>query len=205
MKAATAVASVIERDPSHYTWWLAARSAGIVAFVLIAGAVVLGLFMASNIASRPGRKRVLLRVHQQIAIAGLCAIAAHGVFLLLDKVLHPGVIGITVPFALNYRPLWTGLGILSGYMALVLGPTYYLRRRIGTRRWRQVHRLTVIAYVLAVAHSLGSGTDGAALWLRVTVIASAVPIALLLVLRYRPRPQRRSSATQRPAASSGSP
>jgi sulfoxide reductase heme-binding subunit YedZ len=166
--------------------------------------VVLGLFMASNVANRPGRKRLLLKVHQQIAIAGLCAIGAHGVFLLADKVLHPGVVGITVPFALGYRPLWTGLGILSGYAALVLGPTYYLRRRIGARRWRQVHRLTVIAYLLAVAHSLGSGTDGAALGLQVIVIGSAIPIAFLLVLRYRPRPQRQGVPAQGPAASSGS-
>ena len=39
---------VTEPDPANYPWWLASRSAGIVAFVLIASAVILGLVLASR-------------------------------------------------------------------------------------------------------------------------------------------------------------
>ena len=77
------------------------------------------------------------------------------------------------------------MGILAGYLALLLGPTYYLRRRIGAKRWRLVHRATVVVFALAVAHSLGSGTDGASLWLRVLVLGSAAAAAIMLALRYR--------------------
>ena len=35
-----------EPDPANYPSWLASRSAGIVAFCLIAASVTLGLFMA---------------------------------------------------------------------------------------------------------------------------------------------------------------
>ena len=38
-----------EPDPANYPWWLTSRSAGIVAFVLIAASVTLGLFMASGV------------------------------------------------------------------------------------------------------------------------------------------------------------
>ncbi len=183
---------MIERDPGHYAWWLAARSAGVVAFVLIATAVILGLFMASNVNRRPGLKRTLVKVHEQVALAGLASIGAHGVLLLGDGWLKPGISGIAIPFTVAYRPLWTGVGILAGYLALILGPTFYLRRRIGARRWRLVHRATVLVYVLAVAHSLGSGTDGASLWFRLMVIGSAIPIAALLAIRYRPRPARQA-------------
>ena len=174
-----------EPDPSKYPWWLAARSAGVVAFLLIATAVLLGLFMASNVTRVPGLKRTLVKVHEQVALAALAAIAAHGIFLLGDKWLNPGITGITIPFTLAYRPLWTGLGITAGYLAAVLGPSFYLRRHIGARRWRQIHRAEALVYVLAVAHSLGSGTDGASLWFQAIVIATLVPIAILLVLRYR--------------------
>lgn len=183
-----------EPDPANYPWWLASRSAGIVAFVLIAAAVVLGLFMAANVLRRPGLKRTLVKVHEQIALAALVAIGAHGVLLLGDAWLRPGITGIAIPFTIAYRPVWTGCGILAGYLALVLGPTFYLRRRIGARRWRQIHRATVVVFALAVAHSLGSGTDGASLWFRALAIGSAVVVVVLLAIRYRRRAPRPATA-----------
>ena len=180
-----------EPNPANYPWWLAARSAGIVAFVLIASSVILGLFLASGVWRRPGLKRNLVKIHQQLALAGLSMIAVHGLCMLGDKWLRPGIGGIAIPFTIAYRPLWVGLGIFAGYLAALLGPTYFVRRRIiGTRRWRQVHRLTVVVYALAVLHSLGSGTDGASSWFRAVVVLSAAPILALLVLRYRPSPSR---------------
>ncbi len=191
-----------EPDPAHYGWWLAARSAGVVAFLLIAASVILGLFLASGLARRPGSKRDLVIVHRQIALAALAAIGAHGVFLLGDAWLKPGITGIAIPFTLGFRPLWTGLGILAGYLAAILGPTFYLRRRIGARRWRQIHRLTIVVYGLAVLHSLGSGTDGASLWFTAIVVVTAIPIAALLAIRYgRSQPQRRAPVAK-PAPSS---
>ena len=177
-------AAVTEPDPAKYPWWLASRSAGIVAFLLITTAVVLGLLMASKTLRRPGLKRDLVKIHEQVALAALTAIGAHGVLLLGDAWLRPGITGIAIPFTIAYRPVWTGLGILAGYLALVLGPTFYLRRRIGPRRWRQIHRATVLVFALAVAHSLGSGTDGASLWFTTMVISCGALVALLLAIRY---------------------
>lgn len=196
-----------EPNPANYPWWLASRSAGIVAFILITTAVLLGLFMASGVSRRPGLKRNLVKVHEQVALAALVAIGAHGVLLLGDAYLRPGITGIAIPFTIAYRPLWTGLGILAGYLALLLGPTFYLRRRIGPRRWRQIHRATVIVFALAVAHSLGSGTDGASLWFRVMAISSAVAVAGLLLIRYGRRSRRRvaSPGGQKPSPAEGSP
>ena len=138
-----------------------------------------------------------MKVHEQVALAALVAIGAHGVLLLGDKWLRPGISGIAIPFTIAYRPVWTGLGILAGYTALVLGPTFYLRRRIGARRWRQVHRCTVAVFILAVAHSLGSGTDGASLWFVVMVAASSAMVFVLLILRYGPWVPRRPTPAHR--------
>ena len=125
-------------------------------------------------------------------------IGLHGVLLLGDKWLKPGVGGIAVPFVITYRPLWVGLGIRGGYLAALLGPTYFVRRRIGTRRWRTLHRATVVVYALAVAHSLGSGTDGTSAWFTALVLFSGLPIMVLLVLRYRPSRRRRATPRARP-------
>ena len=190
-----------EPDPAKYPWWLASRSAAIVAFLLITAAVVLGLLMASKLARRPGLNRKLMKVHEQIALAALVAIGLHGVLLLGDAWLKPGITGITIPFTLEYRPLWTGMGIVAGYLALLLGPTYYWRRKIGTKRWRQIHRTTVVVFVLAVAHSLGSGTDGASTWFRVMVLGSAALVLSLVLARYGRRAPRRKPKKVAPAPS----
>ena len=89
---------------------------------------------------------------------------------------------------MDYRPLFTGLGILAGYLAAALGLSFYVRRRIGARRWRSLHRLTILVYVLGVVHTLGAGTDAATPWLRALLVATGTPVLYLLVLRVLPRP-----------------
>lgn len=183
MIAAAATAA----DPAHQIWWLVARASGVVALVLVTVSVGLGLTMAGRVARRPGWPRVLLAIHEQTAIAGLVAIAVHGLALLGDHWLHPGVAGITVPFALGYRRPYTGLGVISAYLAALLGLTYYFRARIGAKRWRTAHRATILVYIMGVIHTLGAGTDAGAVWLRAFLVATGVPIVLLLAHRLRPR------------------
>jgi sulfoxide reductase heme-binding subunit YedZ len=116
-------------------------------------------------------------------MTSLVAIGLHGAALLGDGWLKPGLAGISIPFELPYRPAFTGLGIVAGYMALLLGPSFFLRRRIGARRWRKLHRATAVVWGLAVVHTLGSGTDRGAAWLQVVVLAPAAPIVYALVMR----------------------
>ena len=167
-------------QPLQYLWWLVSDASGIVALVLISASVLLGLGMAAKAFRRPNLKRAVARLHEQVALAALAAIAVHGLALLGDHWLKPGWRGITIPFALSYRPGFTGIGIIAGYLAMLLGPSFYLRRRIGARRWRKLHRATVIVWMLSVVHALGAGSDGAKPWLRAFVLAPLAPIVFLL-------------------------
>ena len=96
---------------------------------------------------------------------------------------EPGPAGIAVPFQMGYRPLFTGLGIIGGYLAALLGLSFYARRRIGTRLWRKAHRFTIVVYVLGVVHALGAGTDASTVWLRWWLLVTGVPIVWLFVYR----------------------
>jgi sulfoxide reductase heme-binding subunit YedZ len=185
------------RDPVHYGWWLTSRAAGIVAAVLVSASVVLGLAMAARVL--PPRARMRLReVHERVGVAGLAALGLHGALLLPDPWLRPGLAGILVPFASPYRPLWTGLGVIAGYLAVGLGASFYVRRRLGAGRWRRLHRLTPLVYPLVVAHVLGAGTDGGSAWLEVVVLAPAAAIAVLLARRWAPRGLGRARAVSAP-------
>jgi len=190
-------------DPLDYSWWLASRAAGIVAIVLLSASVALGLAMAGAQPRRPGMKVVLRRLHQYLALGGLIALVAHGALLLLDPWLQPGLTGILIPFTMDYRPLWTGLGIIAGWSVMVLGLTYWARNRIGAQRWKVIHRFTLLAYVFAIVHVLGAGTDASSVWLRVVLLAAVAPIPYFLVLRVLGRrPQRQPAQRPRRAGAS---
>jgi methionine sulfoxide reductase heme-binding subunit len=185
-------------DPGQHVFWLASRSLGAVALVLVAISVGMGLAMATRSAKGPVARARIKQLHEATALAGLLAIAGHGLLLLFDSYLHPGIAGIGIPFVMAHRPLWTGLGILSGYLAAALGLTFYVRGRIGPALWRRMHRWTLAVYALAVVHAIGSGTDAGSAWLIGILIATAAPVALLTAVRVfsgpsppRPRPRRR--------------
>ncbi len=183
--------------PANYVWWLAGRSAGMVAMLLVAGSVILGLAMAARVI--PARRRGdAVRLHQHVALLSLGAISAHGLLLAADPWLKAGAKGILVPFAMGYRPLWTGLGILGGYLAAILGLSFYARRRIGARLWRRMHRFTVVVYALGLVHALGSGTDASIPVVRYAMLASVLPVLFLFALRVQ-RSRARPGAAARSA------
>jgi sulfoxide reductase heme-binding subunit YedZ len=184
-------------DPLQYGWWLAARASGIVALALVTLSVAVGLTMAGRIARRPGLSRTLMALHQHAALAGLIAIAVHGLTLLADPWLHPGVAGVTVPFAMSYRPAFTALGIVAAYLAALLGLSFYARRRVGPRLWRRAHRATVLVYALGVVHALGAGSDASTPWLRWFLLVTGAPIVVLFLRRVTAR---RPAPLARPAA-----
>ena len=185
-------------DPTHQLWWLTARSAGVVAFVLVTISVAIGLAMAAGLLRGPGRTKVAVALHEQLAVSGLVAMAVHGIALVGDAFLHPGLAGVLVPFAVDYRPAFTAAGIVAADLAAALGLSFYVRRRLGARRWRTAHRATPLVYVLGVVHTLGAGTDAGAPWLLGFVGLSLVAMPGLLAVRVvRPRLTARRRAAAR--------
>jgi methionine sulfoxide reductase heme-binding subunit len=200
-------------DPGQHIFWIASRAFGVVALVLVAVSVGMGLAMAMRSAKGPGAMARLRQAHEATALTALIFIAAHGLVLLGDTYLRPGVSGIAIPFVMSHKPLWTGLGVVGGWMAALLGLSFYVRRWVGPRLWRKLHRWTLAVYVLAVVHTLGAGTDARSFWLLVIVIATVAPLTVMAAVRLLPsdepargRPRRRiplpSEQLSRPAAAS---
>ena len=187
-------------DPTQQIFWLASRALGIVAIALLAISVALGLAMSGRLARRPGLPAKLKRLHEASTLVALALIVAHAGVLLADGWLHPGIAGIALPFQLGYRPLWTGIGIIAGWLAIILGLSFYVRRWIGTRTWRWLHRWTLAVYLLALGHAVGAGTDGHATWMLVMLTVLTAPIVFAFTYRTLPARPRRPRRAARPAA-----
>ena len=195
-------------NPLEYGWWLASRSSGIVALIAISISVIIGLMMANGLPRKPGAKRQLLAVHESTALAGLIAIAIHGATLLGDSYLHPTITQIAIPFTIDYRPFYTGLGIIAGWSAAFLGLSFYARRWFGARRWRTIHRATILVWLFAVIHTLGAGTDASEVWMRAILLTTGIPIVFLFLRRVLPgdpKPARRVRPAQPAPESPGLP
>lgn len=184
-------------DPGQHIFWIASRALGVVALVLVALSVGLGLAMSTRTARGPGVMARVKQIHEATALTALMAISGHGLTLLGDSYLRPGLAGIALPFAMSHQPAWTGIGIIGGWLAAILGLSFYVRRWIGPKLWRQMHRWTLAVYVLAVAHTLGSGTDAGSFWLLAILVITAVPIVFLTALRMLPSDRREQRRPRR--------
>ncbi len=172
-------------NTAPHLFWITSRAAGGAALLLSSASVALGLMMSAQ--RKRLDKRDLRALHEALSLTTLAMVALHGLALLGDAFLNPGLAGIAIPFVGAYRPIWTGLGIVAGYGLAGLGLTYYLRNRIGAARWRRAHRLTAAFWLLAIAHTIGAGSDAGQLWFLVLSGALVVPAALLLGLRWLAR------------------
>ncbi len=130
-----------------HIFWITSRSAGIAALMVASLSLGLGVAMSRRGSSGSGRtdpstSSDYRAVHEALSLTTLALIALHGLALLGDKFMHPGLAGIAIPGAGPYRPFWTGVGIVGGYGLAALGLSYYFRARIGVARWRRLHALT---------------------------------------------------------------
>jgi sulfoxide reductase heme-binding subunit YedZ len=163
-------------DPGQHMWWLASRSMGVVAMVLVSTSVAFGLAMSGKLVRGPGVASRLRATHEALALSGLLAIVLHGLLLLPDTYLRPGLLGIAIPFVASHRPIWTAAGVTAGWMSAVITLSFYVRRWIGVRAWRKLHRWTLAVWALGIAHTLGSGTDSGAVWLLAMLAISTLPV-----------------------------
>jgi sulfoxide reductase heme-binding subunit YedZ len=181
-------------------FWLASRSVGVIAIVLVSISVCFGLALAARVGRGPGVAVRVKTLHEALALAGLGAIVLHGALLLGDPYTHPGVSQIVVPFTFEPNPVWTGLGVIAGWLAALVTASFYARRWIGAKNWRKLHRLSFAVYAMGVVHAIGAGSDIGSPWMIVTLAAAAAPVAVLGWIRL----SRRQAKSKGPRSTSGS-
>jgi methionine sulfoxide reductase heme-binding subunit len=176
---------VLAAAVNDHLFWITSRAAGTLALLFSSVAVGVGLTMGGKLLK--GRGPDLRVTHEALSLATIVAIVVHAVALLGDSFLHPSVADITIPFVSSYMTAWTTIGIVGGWMMIILGLSYYTRARIGQQRWRTLHRFTALAWMLGVAHSLGEGTDAGEAWFLIATGIVVLPAAALLVARMSGR------------------
>ena len=163
-------------------YWMIGRGTGVAAMVLAGLSVSAGLLAGRN---KPIRLKGITEkkeLHEALSWATIVAIIAHMVFLALDPWLKAGVAGVLIPFNMDYRPFFSGIGVIAAWGLIVLGLSYYARTWIGVSRWRTAHRFTSVFWLFGLVHTFGAGTDAGQPWLWIPVALTSAPALVLLLM-----------------------
>ena len=163
--------------------WYATRATGIVSLVLLTLALVFGILTAGRARSRSWPAIVQSDLHKRVSVLAMVFLSIHVLTAVLDTYVHLGWASIVVPFSSSYEPLWTGLGAVALDLMLAVALSSALRQRISARTWRGIHWLAYGSWPLAMAHTLGEGTDGLKLWM--DVLAALCTVAVGAALGWR--------------------
>jgi len=150
--------------------------------------LLVGLLIGTHLPRALVRQRHrLLAVHRWLNLTVIALMVAHlSVFAIGSGgswlvALVPGTSGVT-SFAFT-------LGVLSLYGAVLLGPSYYVRRRLGPRLWLVAHQFAALVYALGLWHALELGPHlrASGPW-RVSLWVLQLPLLALFALRlWQPR------------------
>jgi DMSO/TMAO reductase YedYZ heme-binding membrane subunit len=69
------------------------------------------------------------------------------------------------------------------YGAVVVLASSWVRKRLGTKRWRRLHLLAVPAFILAMVHGVFTGTDTVRPWMWWIYASTGAVVLFLLVVR----------------------
>jgi sulfoxide reductase heme-binding subunit YedZ len=171
----------MSRDP---TFWILARAAGFAAYLLLSGAVLAGLVVKTRPFGRAVRGATVTDLHRTLALLGLGFVGLHAAALVLDTTVRITPTALLVPGLSAYRPIATAIGVLTAELMVLIYASFSLRKRIGIRAWRALHRLTFVVFATATVHGLAAGTDSARPWAVSVYLAALGAVAFASAWRF---------------------
>lgn len=163
--------------------WYLTRGTGAVTLLLLSAAVVLGVLTSVGWASPRWPRFVVEWLHRNVSLVVLLFLAVHVATAVIDGFVSLRWVDAVVPFSAGYRPLWLGLGAVALDLLVAVAVTSLVRVRLGYRAWRLVHWTAYACWPIAVAHSLGTGSDAFRSWMLVVDAIVAVSVVVAIVRR----------------------
>lgn len=140
-------------------FWELARVAGLSAFAALSVSLLTGLSLRTGVLDWLGSNRVLRALHEYTTVLWMPLGGLHIVALLLDQTARVRLVDVVVPFLMPYGTLAIGLGTITFEVFLLVAVTGLLKRRMGSRAWLWIHRLSYFAFGLVFVHGVLGGSD----------------------------------------------
>lgn len=184
--------------------WYVTRVSALLAYLALTASVVYGLLLSTKILDRIAHRAVSFTLHQDLAAIGLALALVHGAVLMIDRSVPYSLLEVLIPFIGPYQPLWVGIGQIAMGLTVVVLFSFYVRRRIGQRAWRQIHYLSFAAFLAATVHGIMAGTDSGEAWASTGYLAATTVVVFLVTYRVVIAAAGRRQQAGHPAAGSSS-
>lgn len=160
--------------------WYAIRATGTVAYLLLYLAVLTGLY---SMVQKKRKKKIngIIHLHEALSNWSLILTCGHLGILLIDSYFPFKLSEVLIPFASGYETISMAMGTIAFYFLIITILTSKFRKKIGYQRWRKLHALNPILYILVTLHGLMSGTDFQGTILAVVNIAPLIVMAGMLL------------------------
>lgn len=185
--------------------WLATRSTGLVALVLLTTVTVLGIITAGGWATRRWPRVVTQGLHRTVSLLTVAFLVLHIGTTVIDGFAPVGWLDAIVPFATPYKTLWLGLGTLALDLILALIATSLFRTRLSAKSWKALHWTAYGAWALGTVHAIGAGTDKRLTWIVGVAGLVAVVVAVVARVFWPSAPLARGRVPALPTAMTRSP
>ncbi len=167
----------------NYAWYVA-RAGGMLSFVLLTAAVVLGLLLSNKASLRRWPRFALEDVHRFVGLLAGTFILIHVGALLVDSYMPFSLANVLVPGTDPYRPLAVAAGVISAELLVALALANRYRQSLSYRFWRRTHYLNFAMWTLAFVHGLTAGTDTGSAWALAMYLGAASLVAGLAASRF---------------------
>lgn len=183
-----------------HLWWYVTRASALVAWVLLTGSVILGIFLSTRVMRKIDNPAWLQDLHRFMSGLALVMVGLHMVSLMLDDYAHFDLFELLIPGAtansdvasIQAKTIPVALGVLALYLMIAVQSSSWFMKRLPRRFWKGVHYSSYVALVFVLFHAGFSGSDVKELWYKTMSIAlialatAAVIIRVTVGARTRP-------------------
>ena len=164
--------------------WYAARSAGLVAWVLLATSVALGILLSSRVAGRRPSPAWLQSIHRYLGGLASIFVLVHVFGIVADTYVHFGVVDVLVPLASSWQPVAVAWGVVAMWLLVAVELTSLARASLPRAVWRWVHMSSYPLFLLASVHMLSAGTDATTAPVRAIAAGLTLGVTALAIVAF---------------------
>lgn len=158
--------------------WYAIRATGTIAYLLLYLSVLIGLF--SQVQKKRKKKiNGVIYLHETLSDWALILVCGHLGILMIDTFIGFKLSDLFIPFSSSYKTIPMALGTISLYFLIITIITSKMRKKIGYLKWRKLHALNPILYMMVTIHGLWIGTDFKG---EILAVVNLVPLVIMGII-----------------------
>jgi hypothetical protein len=191
--AALAMPDMHMNNMSKFWSFPVLQASGLIGILTAYITIMLGTHQSSKTKKWLGMDyRTIDQFHRHFSIATVVLVVIHAYATLMDAMGDSWKTVFLFNGWANPKTGWPAavwgynLGVFGFYAVLLLGPTYYFRRKLGVQIWKYVHRFIILFYIASIWHTLILGVElGYYKWLRPVVWLLQLPVLYYLGNRFK--------------------